>query len=79
MNLTSITEPKRISTEHYSGSAAPLVFGLIQGETKVMDVGTGAGFPGLPLAILYPQASFTLIEATRKKVDYLQTVVADLI
>ncbi len=78
MNLTNITEPERIAVEHYLDSVAPLAFGLLQGGMRVVDVGTGAGFPGLPLAILRPQASFTLVEATRKKTDYLRAVMAEL-
>lgn len=78
LNLTSITEPERIAVEHYLDSIAPLVFNLIGEGMAVVDVGTGAGFPGLPLAILAPFASFTLIDATRKKVTYLQTVCSEL-
>lgn len=78
LNLTSITEPERIAVEHYLDSIAPLAFNLIGEGMAVVDVGTGAGFPGLPLAILAPFASFTLIDATRKKVTYLQTVCSEL-
>jgi 16S rRNA (guanine527-N7)-methyltransferase len=78
MNLTSITDPLRIATEHYLDSLAPLRWGLIGHGITVADVGTGAGLPGLPLAICCPQAAFTLIEATQKKVVYLRDVVAQL-
>lgn len=78
LSLTSITEPERIAVEHYLDSIAPLAFNLIGEGMAVVDVGTGAGFPGLPLAIMAPHASFTLVDATRKKVAYLQTVCSEL-
>jgi 16S rRNA (guanine527-N7)-methyltransferase len=78
LSLTSITEPERIAIEHYLDSVAPLAFNLIGEEMAVVDVGTGAGFPGLPLAIMCPKVSFTLIDATRKKVTYLQSVCSEL-
>jgi len=78
LSLTSITDPDRIAVEHYLDSIAPLAFNLIGEGMAVIDVGTGAGFPGLPLAIMCPQVSFTLVDATRKKVTYLQTVCEEL-
>ncbi|MCS7263221.1 MAG: 16S rRNA (guanine(527)-N(7))-methyltransferase RsmG [Armatimonadetes bacterium] len=78
ISLTTITDPELIAIEHYLDSVAPLAFKLISEEMAVIDVGTGAGFPGLPLAILCPQTSFTLVDATRKKVKYLQMVCSEL-
>lgn len=74
MNLTHITDPEGIAVEHFLDSVAPLAFGLIQAGQWVVDVGTGGGFPGVPLAILCPDIMVTLIDATRKKVTFLQAV-----
>ena len=72
MTLTAITHPERIAVAHYLDSLTPLAFGLIGEGMSGVDVGTGAGFPGLPLAILCPLSLFTLVEATGKKVAYLR-------
>lgn len=78
IRLTAITDPRRIAIEHYLDSVAPVAFGLVASGMSVVDVGTGAGFPGLPLAILCPEISVTLIEATRKKVTYLGMICQEL-
>lgn len=69
MNLTAVTDPREVVTRHFldCASLAPYIG---NGQT-VLDVGTGAGFPGLPLAILCPGAQFTLLDAQRKRVDFL--------
>lgn len=78
LNLTSITDPERIAIEHFLDSLAPLAFNLIGEERAVIDVGTGAGFPGLPLAIMCPHTRFTLVDATLKKVKYLRETCSEL-
>ena len=73
MNLTAITEPQDVATLHLLDCAALL--GHIAPEGKrVIDVGTGAGFPGMVLAILAPAAHFTLLDSLGKRVDFLQEV-----
>lgn len=61
MNLTAVTDPMEVVTRHFLDCAV-LAPRMISGE-KVLDVGTGAGFPGLPLAILCPETEFVLIDA----------------
>jgi 16S rRNA (guanine527-N7)-methyltransferase len=70
MNLTAITEFRDFAKKHYADSLSVLrIFKLNVG--KMIDVGTGAGFPGIPLAICCPQISFTLIDSLRKRIDFL--------
>ena len=74
MNLTAVTDPQEVVTRHFLDCAA-LVPYIKEGQT-VLDVGTGAGFPGMPLAILCPGAQFTLLDAQRKRIDFLTEVAA---
>lgn len=74
-NLTAITQPAEILTHHLldSLSAQPDLAG-----TAVADVGTGAGFPGLPLAIVNPERQFTLVDAVDKKLRFIDHVAREL-
>ncbi len=81
INLTAITEPQDVLTKHFLDSLACL-FALPASERKkplrLLDVGSGAGFPGLPLQIALPHWRVSLLEATGKKVRFLETVIAEL-
>lgn len=77
MNLTSITEEGEVIEKHFYDSL--LVAKTFKfGTRKVADVGSGAGFPGAVLALAFPEAKFTLIDATKKKFAFLETVKAEL-
>lgn len=77
MNLTAITEPADIATLHFLDSAALLTLADFQ-DKSVADVGTGAGFPGMPLRILEPSIHLTLLDSLNKRIDFLKEVCADL-
>lgn len=76
-NLTAITDPQGIQVKHFLDSLSVLK-ALPCGPARVIDVGTGAGFPGLPLKIVCPELELTLVEATGKKVTFCQAVVDHL-
>ncbi|MDJ0910066.1 MAG: 16S rRNA (guanine(527)-N(7))-methyltransferase RsmG [Woeseiaceae bacterium] len=69
VNLTAIRERERMWTAHIDDSLSALPF--LEGRT-VLDVGTGAGFPGLPLAIAEPDRHFTLLDSNNKKIMFVQ-------
>ena len=77
MNLTAITGERDVATLHLLDCAALLAQADMRGKT-VIDVGTGAGFPGMVLAILEPSARFTLLDSLGKRVDFLREVCEQL-
>ena len=77
MNLTAIKGEGPVATLHFLDSAALLRYADFSGA-RVLDVGTGAGFPGLPLAILRSDARFTLLDSQQKRIDFLQDTVSRL-
>ena len=84
LNLTRITEPKEFWEKHLWDSLAGLQwFNSLtekgqQQKLKVIDIGTGAGFPGLPVAVAYPHWQVTLLDSTQKKIKFLDTLIEDL-
>lgn len=77
MNLTAITEAKDVATLHLLDCAALLTLADFRGKS-VVDVGTGAGFPGMVLRILEPDFDLTLLDSLGKRVDFLKEVQTDL-
>jgi len=79
-NLTAITDYEAVQVRHFLDSLSCMLalHGRLQRTTRVVDVGTGAGFPGIPLKIICPGISLTLVEATRKKVTFLEHLVERL-
>ena len=83
MNLTAITEFDDVLIKHFADSAS--ICRLFEGripelteKTPVMDMGTGGGFPGIPLKILYPQVPFVLSDSLNKRIVFLQDVIEKL-
>ena len=73
MNLTAITDPVEVAVKHFLDSIAP--DSMIPSNTSLLDIGSGGGFPGIPLKILNPSLSVTLIDASRKKVSFLKHII----
>lgn len=78
MNLTSLRGEREIVLKHFVDSLTCLRGGWLAGERQVLDLGTGAGFPALPLALLRPDLSVTALDATRKKVEFVGRAAAAL-
>lgn len=78
INLTSITEPDEVDIKHFVDSATCLASGYIKDGNEVIDVGTGAGFPGLPVKILSDGLHITLLDSLNKRIKYLEDVVSKL-
>ena len=82
MNLTAVTEPEEVEIRHYidSVSSVPVLKELFgegseNNPVKGIDLGTGAGFPGVPLAIVLPEYQFTLADSLNKRIDFLKEAV----
>ena len=78
INLTAITEPKEVAIKHMIDSITAYDENLFKDGITVIDVGTGAGFPGLPLKIFCPEIKLTLMDSLNKRIKFLQTVVEEL-
>lgn len=78
MNLTRITDEQEIIDKHFIDSLTPLLLEEYEGTGKVLDLGTGAGFPGMVLALTEPAREFHLMDSLNKRITFLDAVVKDL-
>ena len=75
MNLTGITEYNEVVIKHFVDSFAVNCVYSFKKTDRVVDIGTGAGFPGIPLKIMYPDTRFTLLDSLNKRIKFLDEVI----
>lgn len=74
MNLTGIVEDKQVMIKHFLDSLGCVTLPYIKEDATVIDVGTGAGFPGIPINIYYPKTAVTLLDSLNKRINFLKEV-----
>lgn len=78
MNLTAITDSEEIDVKHFLDSLSLAKSGLIKDGVRLIDVGTGAGFPAIPLKIAYPEICVVMLDSLNKRVSFLNDVIKSL-
>ena len=79
INLTAITEKDEVYLKHFYDSVAPILQGLIENQPiRLLDIGAGAGFPSLPMKILFPELDVTIIDSLNKRINFLHLLAEEL-
>lgn len=79
INLTAITDPDGISVKHFLDSIVPIFKIDISQNSKIIDIGTGAGFPGIPIKIIRDDLNFTYLDSLNKRINFLNEVSKELV
>lgn len=75
INITTITDDEEIDIKHFLDSLSPLKTNIFDGKKKLIDIGTGGGFPGIPLKIVKKELNVTLIDSLNKRINFLNEVI----
>ena len=78
INLTAVTEKKEVYLKHFYDSLTPLFHVEFESNTRLCDVGAGAGFPGIPLKIVRPDLRITIVDSLNKRIRFLNQLTAEL-
>ena len=78
MNLTAITEYEDVLMKHFLDSVSIIKVNNFENIDSVIDIGTGAGFPGIPLKIMFPEIKITLLDSLQKRIGFLNAVISEL-
>ena len=79
INLTAIIEKDEVYLKHFYDSIAPILQGLIENQPiRLLDIGAGAGFPSLPMKILFPELDVTIIDSLNKRINFLHLLAEEL-
>lgn len=78
IDITKIVEPEEVYIKHFLDSLLILKSGLIEKNQKIIDIGTGGGFPGIPLKLYNDTLSLTLLDSLKKRINFLDEVITDL-
>lgn len=79
INLTAITDKEEIYLKHFYDSIAPILQGYIDNSPlSILDIGAGAGFPSIPMKILYPEIDITIIDSLNKRINFLNILANEL-
>ena len=78
VNLTAITDPEEFEMKHFADSVMSAGSEIMKNAQKIIDVGTGGGFPGIPLAILFPEKQFTLMDSLGKRIKIIDQLAKEI-
>ncbi|HEN0316534.1 TPA: 16S rRNA (guanine(527)-N(7))-methyltransferase RsmG [Streptococcus agalactiae] len=79
INLTAITDKEEVYLKHFYDSIAPILQGYIDNSPlSILDIGAGAGFPSIPMKILYPEIDITIIDSLNKRINFLNILASEL-